>query len=140
MRIALLVFLAALCLPRPLHAAEKLWVALYCGENHAEGTPAPPRLTERLRQVFGFTSYRLMKGENVDLRGSEHWVLSRKDFFLRVRPMARAAGEPLRVAYEIYRDGFLIADGAYLVDPETPLFIAGPDFHRGRLIFVLEAK
>jgi hypothetical protein len=139
MRIALILALAAAFTAMPLHA-EKLWVALYCGNDHGGGLLASPKMTERLRQVFGFTTYHLMKGENVDLGGSEHWVLSRKDFFLRVRPLASADGGSARVGYEIYRDGFLIADGTYVVSEDTPLFIAGPDFHRGRLIFVLEAK
>ncbi len=137
MRIAVVLALALILAATPAPAAGKLWVALYCGNDHGGGAQASPRMSERLRQVFGFTTYHLLKGESVDLGGSERWVLSRKDFFLRVRPLP---GEPLRVGYEIYRDGFLIADGTYLVAEDTPLFIAGPDFHRGRLIFVLEAR
>jgi hypothetical protein len=136
----LILVLAAAFAATPLQAAGRLWIALYCGNDHGGENLAPPRMTERLRQVFGFTTYHLMKGETVDLGGNEHWVLSRKDFFLRVRPLVSAPGEPFRVGYEIYRDGFLIADGTYLPTEDTPLFIAGPDFHRGRLIFVLEAR
>jgi hypothetical protein len=139
MRFALLLF-GILALAAPLRAADKLWVALYVGENHNGGPQAPPKMADRLRQVFGFTNYKLLKGENVDLKDNDHWVLSRKDFFLRLRPLAHAAEDPVRIGYEIYKDGFLIADGAYLVNEDTPLFISGPDFHRGRLIFVLEAK
>ncbi len=140
MRMTLVLVLAAMLGGLPLHAAGRLWVALYCGNDHGQGALASPRMTERLREVFGFTSYHLMKGETVDLTGSERWVLSRKDFFLRVRPLPSAPGGLARVAYEIYRDGFLIADGTYVANEDTPLFIAGPDFHRGRLIFVLETK
>jgi hypothetical protein len=139
MRIALLALVAAAFAALPLQAEEKLWVALYLGENHGGGAQATPAMTERLREVFGFTDYKLLKGETVDLAGSERWVLSRKDFFLRVRPLPHADGEPAQVGYEIYKDGFLIADGTYVVAEDTPLFISGPDFHRGRLIFVLES-
>ena len=49
-------------------------------------------------------------------------------------------GEPRLVDYEIYKDGFIIARGQYIVTPDTPLFINGPDFHHGRLIFVIESR
>ena len=44
------------------------------------------------------------------------------------------------IDYEIYKDGFIVVKGKYEVHEETPLFINGPDFHRGRLILVLEAR
>lgn len=140
MRTGLVCLLALMLAAGPARAADTLWVALYLGDNHGGAPQAPPKMTERLRQVFGFTSYKLMKGESVDLGGSERWVVSRKDFFLRVRPLPPVDGAPAQVGYEIYKDGFLIANGTYVVNKDTPLFISGPDFHRGRLIFVLEAR
>jgi hypothetical protein len=139
MKVALLLLLAVALSAGSLRAAQHVWVALYVGENRGAGPQASPAMTERLREVFGFTHYRLLRGENVDLAEIDRWVLWRKDFFLRVRQIPHAPGEPARLRYEIYKDGFLIADGAYLVNEATPLFINGPDFNRGRLIFVLQA-
>ncbi len=42
--------------------------------------------------------------------------------------------------YELYKDGFIVAKGQYEPRTGTPLFINGPDFKQGRLIFVLEAR
>jgi hypothetical protein len=124
------------------HAGERIWAALFVGENRiVPGPQAPPPLAERLHEVFGFTHYKLLKEETVDLgRSWDHWVLSRKDFFLRLQPLPSPDGAPTRLRYEIYKDGFLIASGIYTVVADLPLFISGPDFHRGRLIFVLQPR
>jgi hypothetical protein len=141
---ALLLSLLLLAPAAPALGAERLWVALYLGENrHPNGdvTLAPPPLADRLRQVFGFAQYKLVKGEEVDLdKNWEHWVLSRKDFFLRIQSLPAAPGEPRRIDYEIYKDGFLVVKGKYELSADTPLFINGPDFHQGRLIFVVQPQ
>ncbi len=127
-----------------VRGADKLWVGLYLGENQApddEVTLAPEKLSQRLHEVFGFTQYELIQGEEVNLKKDwEHWVLSRKDFFLRLQALPQVPGEPARIEYEIYKDGFIVAKGKYEVSEDTPLFINGPDFHQGRLIFVVEPR
>jgi hypothetical protein len=127
-----------------VRGADKLWVGLYLGENQApddEVTVAPEKLSQRLHEVFGFTQYELIQGEEVNLKKDwEHWVLSRKDFFLRLQALPQVPDEPARIEYEIYKDGFIVAKGKYEVSEDTPLFINGPDFHQGRLIFVVEPR
>jgi hypothetical protein len=125
-------------------AGEKIWVGLYLAEN---GPPppgavlAPEKLHHRLHAVFGFKHYELVQAQEVELRNEwEQWFLPRKDFFIRVEPLRRQPGEPRLIDYEIYKDGFIVAKGTYEPQEETPLFINGPDFRQGRLIFVLEAR
>ncbi len=125
-------------------AKEKVWVALYLAEN----TPPPPGamlapegLHRGLREVFGFKHYELVQAQEVELRNEwEQWFMPRKDFFMRLEPLRRLPGEPRFIAYEIYKDGFIVAKGRYEPREGTPLFINGPDFHQGRLILVLEAR
>ena len=140
----LLFSLILLGLASTAQGADRLWVALYLGENKLPDdlvTTAPEKLTSRLHEVFGFQHYELLKGEEVSLRNNwDHWVLSRKDFFLRIQSLPAPAGEPPRINYEIYKDGFIIAKGRYQPSEDTPLFINGPDLHRGRLIFVIEPR
>jgi len=140
----LLFSLLLLGLLGPAHGADKLWVALYLGEKRhpdEEQTLAPEKLAQRLREVFGFEQYKLIKGEEVDLqKDGDHWVLSRKDFFLRIQALPQAPDEPKQIAYEIYKDGFLVVKGKYEISADTPLFINGPDFHQGRLIFVVDPQ
>jgi hypothetical protein len=125
-------------------AGEKVVVCLYLGEN---APPAPDarlaseKLNHRLRAVFGFKHYELIKAQEFGLRNDwEQWFVPRKDFFIRVEPLRRQPGQPKLVDYEIYKDGFFVANGKFEPREGTPFFINGPDFQQGRLIFVLEAR
>jgi hypothetical protein len=125
-------------------AHEKIRVALYLAEN----TPPPPdtalapeKLSHRLHEVFGFKHYRLIKEGEIELNHEwEQWVVPRNDFFIRVKPLPHEPGEPRLVDYEIYKDGFIVANGRFEPSDGVPLFINGPDFKSGRFIFVLEAR
>ena len=125
-------------------AGEKVWVGLYVAQNTPPppgATPAPERLDHRLRAVFGFGHYSLVKEEEIELGHEwEQWAVPRKDFFIRVVPLPRQPGAPRLVDYEIYKDGFSVANGRYQPSPDEPLFISGPDYLHGRLIFVLESR
>lgn len=125
-------------------AAEIIRVSLY----HAVNTPPPPGVTlasekmyHRLQAVFGFRYYVLLKGENIQLTQNwEQWAVPRKDFFIRVEPLPAQPGQPNLVDYEIYKGGFLVAQGRYEPHKGTPLFVNGPDYKQGRLVFVLDAR
>ena len=104
-------------------------------------TVAPEPLHRRLHEVFGFKHYELIKAQDVALHDEwQHWFVPRQDFFIRVEPLKHTPGEPRYVDYEIYKDGFIVAKGKYQPRDGTPLFINGPDFNQGRLIFVLEPR
>ena len=125
-------------------AGEKVFVELYLAEN---GPPAPDaklapeKLHRRLSQVFGFTHYELVKSEPVEMHHEwEHWFVPRRDFFMRVEPLHKEQGQPRLLAYDIYKDGFIVASGKFEPRDGTPLFINGPDLNQGRLIFVLEKR
>jgi hypothetical protein len=138
---AFLSLLALVLLTGLAQAGPLIWAGYFVGENHPSRSQAPPVLAQRLQQVFGFPFYRFVKGVNIDLRAPhDHWVMARPDFFVRIQAQPHAPGDPDDLAYEIYKDGFIIARGHYVIDPATPLFINGPSFHRGLLIFVIEAR
>ncbi|MCE0523580.1 MAG: hypothetical protein LV480_11790 [Methylacidiphilales bacterium] len=125
-------------------AAEKVWVGLYLAEN---GPPppgavlAPEKMHRQLHEVFGFKHYELVKAQELELRNEwSQWFMPQKDFFICVKPLRRQPGEPRFIEYEIYNGGFIVARGRYEAHEETPLFINGPDFNQGRLIFVLETR
>jgi hypothetical protein len=125
-------------------ADEKVEAALYWGRNTSPGLltcTAPKDLNERLRQVFGFRHYELIKKDKIEL---EHpwtqWFIPRRDFFICLRPQRPEPNEPRLIDYEIYQEGFIVAKGKYEPSDGTPLFINGPDFKNGRLIFVLETR
>jgi hypothetical protein len=125
-------------------ASERVEAALLLGQNVPPSTfahRAPEQLAVRLRQVFGFQHYVMLKQDKIELKHTwRQWFLPRKDFFISLRPLPIEPGEPQLVDYEIYQEGFIVARGKYEPSEGTPLFINGPDFKNGRLIFVLEAR
>jgi len=125
-------------------AGEKVQVSLYLAENAPPSSNdqlASKKMEDRLNSVFGFKYYELIKSEVIELgREWEQWVMPRKDFFIRLKPLPRHSDEPRVVDYEIYKDGFIVAKGTYEPHEETPLFINGPDFKQGRFIYVLETR
>jgi hypothetical protein len=143
-RLFALLLLFSFCGLAAARADERLEASLYLGQNaplsllaHA----APDDLGDRLHQVFGFNHYQLLKSGRIDLDHTwSQWFIPRRDFFIRLTPRAVQPDEPRLVDYEIYQDGFIVATGKYEPREDTPLFINGPDFKKGRLIFVLETR
>lgn len=125
-------------------ASDKVWVGLYHAQDApppADALVAPEKLRHSLYEVFGFKHYLLIKAEEFELAHEwEQWSIPRKDFFIRVEPLPTEPGRPKVVDYEIYKDNFIVAKGRYELHKDTPLFINGPDFKSGRLIFVLQAR
>jgi len=128
----------------PALAGEKVWVGLYLAKN----TPPPPgavlapeKLARRLHLVFGFDYYQFVKAEEIELGHEwDQWAVPRRDFFIRLQPLRHLPDQPRLVEYEIFKDGFSVANGRFQPQPDRPLFISGPDLDRGRLIFVLESR
>jgi hypothetical protein len=127
----------------PSLAAEKIRAALYMAENEPPPPGAQqvsPKLHQQLAAVFGFQHYHLLKQQEFALRDEwKQWFIPRRDFFVSIEPMHREIGQPKMIEYEIYKDGFIVVKGTYEVHVETPLFITGPDFRRGKLVLVIEA-
>ena len=123
-------------------AGEKVKVELYFADNAppAPGAKlAPEWLHHRLVPIFGYKHYELVRSEEFDLHHEwEQWFMPRRDFFIRVQPQPRVPGQPRILDYEIYKDGFSIANGKFEPREGTPLFINGPFFKSGMFIIVLE--
>lgn len=125
-------------------AGEKVWVGLYLATNEPPAPDAhlaPEGLHHGLKVIFGFKHYELMREQDIVLHNEwEQWFVPRKDFFLCLKPLHREPGESKMIYYEIYKDGFFLVKGKYEPREGTPLFIGGPFFHKGQLIFVLDAR
>ncbi len=123
-----------------LHAQESIWVALIKGD----GAPAleSNRLDPyqvKLKSVFGFEGYHLLYQADVPLGEKyEQWILPRKDFYLKIVPLQRR-DNGCNLLFEVYREKTLLVSGRYFASEERPLFINGPDFEGGRLIFLLKS-
>lgn len=132
-------FLAAffVCALVAAPAQETIWVALVKADNTQPTEDARlENLQRRLKCVFGFEAYHLLHEARLS-PGEKYaqWVLPRKDFYLKLEPQANDG-----IHYELYRDKTLLVEGRAFPKPGRPLFIAGPDYLDGRLIFILQRQ
>lgn len=121
-------------------AQGSVWVALLKADM--TGGACDKRLEAlepRLRQVFGFTAYHLMHEATVPL-GQKYaqWVLPRKDFYIKLEPVEQGIHPTGTVLFEIYQGKKLLVSGRHRPVKERPLFINGPDYMDGKLIFLLQ--
>ena len=145
----------------PLHAqsptippvsAEKaakdgsVWGALVFASNTKEPkgpteTADFPELSSRLHKVFPFTSFELLgQHTQVVFREYESWVVPSKDVFLKLDSKGAAPGGGLNLHVQFWQGQQVLVKTDTVLRPASPLFIAGPKWREGRLIFVLELK
>lgn len=130
------------------HAIEgKVWGALI----HA--TPAAPTTTakteasapviqdlqQRLARVFPESGHFEIIGEHLQdvFREYESWVVPSKDIFLKVDSKGPAPGGGINLHLQFWRDQQVLVKTDTILKPGSPLFIGGPKWREGRLIFVL---
>lgn len=116
-------------------AQDTVWVGLVKADNTLPSdTTELASLQGRLKCVFGFQAYHLLHSAQVPI-GEKYaqWVLPRKDFYLKLEPQSGDV-----VHYELYRDKTLLVEGRAAPKLGRPLFIAGPSYLDGQLIFILQ--
>ncbi len=136
------LFLA--CCASGAHAGgDRIWSALVLAtkENTPSAIPsALERFAPTIKKIFGYNSLYLLGEKKRDLvSGGEQWLVPSEEFFFKVQCLSRgAASYTLRI--ELYRDkGLLVTTEAKLAK-DAPLYIRGPAWGRGQLIFVLEVR
>ncbi len=140
MRCAVLL-LALLLSVAPAKAAESIWSGIVLATNapQAKGEQSPEiaRLRGKLKSVFGFSQFRLIR-EHTELIDSpvEHWLLPGKSFSLRVTSVKKEdMGYHLHL--QIFQDKQILAETEARLGVQSPVFIRGPLCGRGELVFIL---
>jgi hypothetical protein len=70
-------------------------------------------------------------------REYESWVVPSKDLFLKVDSKGPAPGGGVNLHLQFWRDQQVLVKTDAVLRPGSPLFIGGPRWREGRLIFVL---
>lgn len=123
-----------------------VWGALIFASNTKEPkgpteTADFPDLSKRLRKVFPFTTFELL-GEHTQVvfREYESWVVPSKDVFLKLDSKGADPGGGLNLHLQFWQGQQVLVKTDTLLQPNSPLFIGGPSWREGRLIFVLLLK
>jgi len=123
--------------------ADGIWSALVLATNEHPPKSAPVELknfSQGLRTVFGYNTFYLLGAKQKEiLKGSEVWIVPTKQVFLKVRCLDRTEVD-YRVQLELYVKKKLVVTSEARLARGAPLYIRGPSWGRGRLIFILEVR
>jgi hypothetical protein len=123
----------------------KVWGALvYATSKPTAGgsTEQPPAnlkdLPQRLAKVFPYQHYEILGQHLQDVfREYESWVVPSKDLFLKVDSKGPAPGGGVNLHLQFWRDHQVLVKTDAVLRSGSPLFIGGPKWRDGQLVFVL---
>jgi len=137
--------------PQPLPVKKpatdgKVWGALVYATNDAasltgstETAPADfADMQSRLGKVFPYQRFEIIGQHLQDVfREYESWVVPTKDLFLKVDSKGPANGGGMNLHLQFWRDQQVLVKTDTVLKADSPLFIGGPKWRQGRLVFVL---
>lgn len=133
--------------PSPKHATDgHVWGALVFATNNADqltgATVAAhvdlPKLHERLAKVFPFKHFEILGQHRQDIfREYESWVVPSRDLFMKIDSKGPAENNGVNLHLQVWRQHQVLVKSDAVLRKNSPLFIGGPPWKDGRLIFVL---
>jgi len=125
----------------------KVWGALVFATNDAKEAATMPKvdvpaayadIPQRLGKVFEYQRFEVIGQHLQDVfREYESWVVPTKDLFLKVDSKGPAEGGGMNLHLQFWRDQQVIVKTDAVLKSGSPLFIAGPKWRGGQLVFVL---
>jgi hypothetical protein len=107
-------------------AGDRIWSAL--------------ALAPAIKEIFGYNSLYLLGEKRRELfYGGEEWLIPTKEFFFKIQCLSQEVTSYL-LRIELYREKNLLVTTEAKLAKDAPLYIRGPQWGRGRLIFVLEVR
>jgi hypothetical protein len=142
-RLAASILFLACSTPGARAEGDRIWSALVLAtkENPPSTTPdALEKFAPAIKKIFGYNSLYLLGEKKRDLiSGGEEWLVPSKEFFFKVQCLSQGATSyTLRI--ELYRDKSLLVTTEAKLAKDAPLYIRGPAWGRGHLIFLLEVR
>lgn len=122
----------------------KVWGALIYASNGEDldlpdGVPDNlDDLTERLAKVFSFTRFEIIGQHTQDIfRQYESWVVPSKDLFVKLDSKGPAKEGGINLNLQFWREQTVLVKTDTVLRENSPLFIGGPKWKDGRLLFVV---
>lgn len=119
---------------------DALWGALIMATNSEHPAPPPIELgpqAANLHMVFGYNQFRLLGQKRKEVpSGREDWLVSSRQFFLRVDTKKPIPGI-YDVGLQLVKENKVLVEANVRLEPGRPLFIRGPFVGKGQLIIVM---
>lgn len=98
-------------------------------------------LEGRLKKVFPYSHYHLIgKHTQKVFKEYESWVVPSKDLCLKIDSRGPADHEGVNVHLQLWQDTKVLVKSDSVLRKDKPIFLGGPDWRGGRLIFVVRLK
>jgi hypothetical protein len=122
---------------------DRIWSALALATIEHSAAPVPKPLeglAPAIKEIFGYNSLYLLGEKRRELfYGGEEWLIPTKEFFFKIRCLSQEVTSYL-LRIELYREKNLLVTTEAKLAKDAPLYIRGPQWGRGLLIFVLEVR
>ena len=98
-------------------------------------------LEGRLKKVFPFTHYHLIgKHSQKVFKEYESWVVPSKDLCLKIDSRGPGDGGGVNIHLQLWQDTKVLVKSDAVLLTDKPIFLGGPAWRGGRLIFVVSLK
>ena len=127
----------------------KVWGALVYATNDpatltgakVEAPADYAALSRRLAKVFPYQHFELLGHHLQDVfREYESWVVPVRELFLKIDSKGPAKGGGMSLHLQFWREQQVLVKTDATLRADSPLFIGGPKWREGQLIFVLELQ
>lgn len=127
----------------------RVWGALIFATNNAaqltgakeQASAQLPKLDERLAKVFPFKHFEILGQHQQDIfREYESWVVPSRDLFMKIDSKGPADKGGVNIHLQVWREQQVLVKSDAVLRAGSPLFIGGPPWKDGRLIFVLSLE
>jgi len=143
MRALVFALLLALLAPAVLSASDEIWSALLLATNETPRQPPPKPLgdfSSAIEKIFGYNSLYLLGQKKRTLGpGTTEWLVPSREFFFRITCLAQEDTHYL-VRIELFHNKDLLLTTEARLARNAPLYIRGPQWGRGQLLFLLEVR
>jgi len=123
-----------------------VWGALVYASNapetkQQEKAPEFPDLQKRLAKAFPYKNFEVLGQHNqVVFREYESWVVPSRDVFLKLDSKGTNTTGGLNLHVQFWQGQQVLVKTDTMLLPDSPLFIGGPKWRDGQIIFVLLLK
>jgi hypothetical protein len=137
------VALAMLAVAGAGRAEDNIWAGLVLATNEHPAKAVVKELApyaRGLHTVFGYNSFYLLGEKKQQLReGLGEWIVPSKVVFLKLRCLDRNL-DSYTVQFDLYVRKRLVVTSKAKLARGAPLYIRGPAWGKGRLVFILEVR
>ena len=126
------------------HAEDKIWTAVVLATNAASPKEIPKELRAslpKLKRVFGYNQFEVIGSASDKIEdGSQLRLTPTQSFWIQAKAR-RSTSKEARGGYllslQLFNEKRQLVDTETRLAPGSPLFIRGPEYGKGQIVFAL---